>query len=323
MTMMKDTQETERGRTMKRTVLVSILVGFAAIGAASQDAFARNRMYHPTLGRWMQRDPAAMPQSPSMARNVSGTQFTQRDPTAQHPDGPNLYQYVRSRPTIGLDPSGQVLVVLSGAGRSEATMNALRNATKTQIEARLATMWPTSTAKLKIINHGDGKLKKDYDARLRADYRAFLKRKITYPCNLEQFVAIGHSSGASAISNELVAGTFQWFFTEVPGTSGFERVTPAFFGLVDQILGKKDLRAAKEAYMESPASIVHYMQPWPANLTGEVKGALNIIILKDHFSIVNDARVVKGISEAAASNYAAAVLRAKGAKGRINFTKNW
>ncbi len=43
---------------------------------------ARNRWYHPKLGQWMQRDPAG------------------------YVDGLNLYQYVRSRPTVGVDPYG-------------------------------------------------------------------------------------------------------------------------------------------------------------------------------------------------------------------------
>jgi len=42
----------------------------------------RNRMYHPALGRWVQRDPIG------------------------YADGMNLYQYVRSRPTAAVDPSG-------------------------------------------------------------------------------------------------------------------------------------------------------------------------------------------------------------------------
>ncbi len=42
----------------------------------------RHREYHPTLGRWLQRDPLG------------------------YHDGPSLYEYVRSNPTIGLDPQG-------------------------------------------------------------------------------------------------------------------------------------------------------------------------------------------------------------------------
>ncbi len=51
---------------------------------------ARNRFYHPLLGRWTSRDPAG------------------------YVDGPSLYQYVRSNPTIAIDPSGMILSVYSG-----------------------------------------------------------------------------------------------------------------------------------------------------------------------------------------------------------------
>src|SRR6185436_18297438 len=42
----------------------------------------RRRVYHPTLGRWLQRDPSGVV------------------------DGSNLYQYARSQPTRGTDPTG-------------------------------------------------------------------------------------------------------------------------------------------------------------------------------------------------------------------------
>ena len=42
----------------------------------------RNRMYHPTLGRWMQRDPAG------------------------YVDGMSLYEYVAGDPIGGIDPWG-------------------------------------------------------------------------------------------------------------------------------------------------------------------------------------------------------------------------
>ena len=44
--------------------------------------YVRNRMLHPALGRWIQRDPIG------------------------YKDGPNLYQYVRGRPTRSSDPRG-------------------------------------------------------------------------------------------------------------------------------------------------------------------------------------------------------------------------
>ena len=78
-----------------------------------------------------------------------------------------------------------------------------------------------------------------------------------------------------------------------------------FFGLVDQLLGNKDLRGARENLLGFRTSIIHYKQI----ITTRVKGVLNINIFKDHFSIVNDSRVVKGISEEAGFSYEAEVIR--------------
>ncbi len=50
----------------------------------------RNRMYDPKHGRWLQRDP--------LTRNPrAGAGFQ---------DGINVYEYVKTKPTLGLDPSG-------------------------------------------------------------------------------------------------------------------------------------------------------------------------------------------------------------------------
>lgn len=69
-------------------------------------------MYNPSLGRWMQRDPAGTQQSPPMARNVSSSGFTQPDPVGQYADGPNLYQYVRGNPVVFVDPYGLWSIVV-------------------------------------------------------------------------------------------------------------------------------------------------------------------------------------------------------------------
>jgi hypothetical protein len=102
----KDNQETERDRIMKRTNLVGVVVCIAAVAGTSQGAFARNRMYNPSLGRWMQRDPAGTQHAPAMARNVSSSRFTQPDSVGQYRDGMNLYQYVRSAPPNNVDWTG-------------------------------------------------------------------------------------------------------------------------------------------------------------------------------------------------------------------------
>jgi hypothetical protein len=113
---------------MKRTHLIGLVVGLAGSVMLAQDAFGRARMYNPTLGRFMQRDPLGTslqpplltsPQ-PILERNVSDLRFTQRDqpgeqhadgsreygPMAQYEDGGNLYGYVDSRPLYMTDPRG-------------------------------------------------------------------------------------------------------------------------------------------------------------------------------------------------------------------------
>ena len=101
---------------MKRTSLIAVLATLATMAAVSQDASARGRIYHPRLGRFMQRDPIGTPYAPpvtvsarpTITRNVSSPRFTQRDPEpgAQYTDGMNIYQYVQGRPLTARDPSG-------------------------------------------------------------------------------------------------------------------------------------------------------------------------------------------------------------------------
>ncbi len=82
MTIVKDTEETERGRKMKRTTWLAALVALMAVVVLFQDAFARSRMYHPSLGRFMQRD-------------VFG-----------YVDGMSLYQYAGGNPIVATDSTG-------------------------------------------------------------------------------------------------------------------------------------------------------------------------------------------------------------------------
>ncbi len=301
-------------------------------------------MYHPRLGRFMQRDPIgtpyappvtvsarptyaprlAMPARPAMTRNISSPQFTRRDPepTLQYADGMNLQQYARSNPIVGVDPSGQVLVVLSGAGQSEASMNKVRNATKTEIENRLGKWWPGTALKVKVVPHAKGRLTGEYDGLLRKDYEDFLRRRRKTPCSLEQFVAIGHSSGATAIYNEIRAGTFRPRWVNVQGY-GRRRISPVHFGLIDMVLPlleSHDLFRARLRNLGFRTSMLHYKQ----FITVEIKGVKNINILKDHFSIVNDGRAVKGISEEAGFSYEAEVLRdRRSTRTWIKHTPHW
>jgi hypothetical protein len=89
---------------MKTTRLITLLVGLATIVLISADASA---YYHPTMGRFMQRDPgpgASMRLGTAGPAVVGG--FVPRDPANQYADGMSLYQYVASNPVSLKDPFG-------------------------------------------------------------------------------------------------------------------------------------------------------------------------------------------------------------------------
>ena len=89
---------------MKTPRLVAVLVNLAVIALLATDASA---MYHPTMGRFMQRDPGsggmmAAPRVGTAGPSVAGS-FLTRD---QYADGMNLYQYAGTNPVTRLDPNG-------------------------------------------------------------------------------------------------------------------------------------------------------------------------------------------------------------------------
>jgi hypothetical protein len=92
---------------MKRTHLIAALVGLAAIAASSSTAHAR---YYQTGMNLYPGIPTPMPPmaggfgAPHVGVNVYPGVST----PMPHPDGPNLYQYVRSNPVRFLDPTGTI-----------------------------------------------------------------------------------------------------------------------------------------------------------------------------------------------------------------------
>jgi len=72
--------------------------------------YNRNRMYSPTLGRFMQRDPnaTALPIMTAMSSNGQAMDILLGgfNPSGLYGDGMNLYEYVGSNPVSGRDPSG-------------------------------------------------------------------------------------------------------------------------------------------------------------------------------------------------------------------------
>lgn len=82
---------------------------------------AAEAMYHPGLGRFLQRDPhgtqlssaaigAMANRTGTITGSISAGEFMPRDvlnPAFQYQDGMSLYQYVRSAPTAFVDPTGE------------------------------------------------------------------------------------------------------------------------------------------------------------------------------------------------------------------------
>ena len=106
MSMNEPTITIERGRSMRSRHVLAALAALTAIAIVSTDASA---YYHPTVGRFLQRDPG--PGGPirtgAAAAPATGGDFAQRDPIRnQYADGPNLYQYVRSSPLNYVDCNG-------------------------------------------------------------------------------------------------------------------------------------------------------------------------------------------------------------------------
>lgn len=89
---------------MRLPTIISGLLILTSVLAAAQDASA---FYNPMTGQFLHRDPIADPafrqQSPVP---LQGGRFLNRDRSASHLDGMNLYEYVGSNPTNAVDPTG-------------------------------------------------------------------------------------------------------------------------------------------------------------------------------------------------------------------------
>lgn len=106
-----------------------LLLSVLFIATLADDAFARGRIHHPRLGRFMQRDPLGTRIAPQLAvhsnltRNVSARRFTQRDPAPglQYADGMNLYAAYHVMHG-GVDPSGLLRIRVGYRGLGPAIL---------------------------------------------------------------------------------------------------------------------------------------------------------------------------------------------------------
>ena len=284
---------------MNRTSLIAVLVGLAGITIITADAWG---MYHPGVGRFMQRDPGAG--SPIRIGAGGAAPVGQFIPPDQCADGMNVCQSGSSNPITAVDPSGRIVVVMSGWRRPQSDMTKIRDRIISKLMTRL-NKYDRGGPTIGWAAAWDGPLEDDgrydnqagrgsYDDFVRRQFDAFVQRKRGDPCRLEQFVAVGHSSGASAILNTIMGthfNTYPW---------------PAFLGMIDPILS----RYGRNMIMHNggyTAEVVYYQrEDWRLSLrSSPVPGADENIQVKNtnHFDIVKDERVVEGIAEKAAKSY--------------------
>ncbi len=181
--------------------------------------------------------------------------------------------------------AGEVVVVIMGGWlQGYGTMGRIERAVKSELSRRLPQHRISFKRKLVgLLPEGDS------DLFVALEYAAWKQRKDTPAGKYSEFVAIGHSSGATAIYNGLRAGTFQG-----------GRYMPAFLGLVDMVLpiGPHDLTGKIPQNGGRRTSVVHYYIP----TTSRIGGVRNVMVPgSGHFSIVNSGRVMRGLASGAAS----------------------
>jgi hypothetical protein len=100
----------ERGIHMQQAHLIAASLGLLAVCIFAADASA---YYHPTLGRFMGRDPGAV-------GTAAVDRFIPRDLTDgnQYANGLSLHQYVMSNPVLLKDPSGRNIYAIDGTWTS-------------------------------------------------------------------------------------------------------------------------------------------------------------------------------------------------------------
>jgi hypothetical protein len=177
-----------------------------------------------------------------------------------------------------------VLVSMAGWTQTADTMKRIEREMVRQLSARL----PNHRVKVKrrllgLLPEGDSELF------LALAYEGWKNRKKTAAGSQDQFVAIGHSSGATAIYSLLRNKTFK---------SG--RFAPSFLGLIDMSLpiGPHDLTGYIPDDGSQKTGIVHYH----TRRTPRIGGIRNMPVSGDHFSIIRSRAVAQGLARSAANS---------------------
>lgn len=114
-----------------------LVTGLLALFAADASA-----MYHPTLGRFLQRDPGpgsiAAPPRVGATPRVPPGQMIRPEPGREYADGMNLYQYVRGNPATRVDPTGLLTYYTCCNDTEQATLAAASAGAKASADALIA-----------------------------------------------------------------------------------------------------------------------------------------------------------------------------------------
>ena len=155
--------------------------------------------------------------------------FHQRDPLG-YVDGMGLYEYCRSGPAGRTDPSGEIVVVMSGLGQPYWKGKRMGEDVSTAIKTMVNRYDTAAPEAKKVQIHYIGMGGQWSENKLRDLYDAFVARKKddakAGQCSLEQFVVIGHSDGATAIYRSMTRNGKNAFSTQY---------APAYIGMVDLV----------------------------------------------------------------------------------------
>jgi hypothetical protein len=174
------------------------------------------------------------------------------------------------------------LVSMAGWTSTAGTMSKIERAMVKKISASLPEhRIQVNRRLLCLLPEGDSELF------LALEYKGWKQRKKTSAGRNDLFVAVGHSSGATAIYNLLRNGTF------LDGPNA-----PAFLGLTDMALpiGRHDLTGKIPRNGDQMTQIVHYHRYG----TKRIEGIKNIGVRGNHFSIMKTTPVTQGLAADAA-----------------------
>jgi hypothetical protein len=142
----------------------------------------------------------------------------------------NGYEYLRSAPVGRNDPSGEIVVIVSGLCQPWWKGKQMGEDVGTAIKT-MVNRYDTAAPKAKKVQlHYIGMGGQGSEDTLRDLYDAFVARKKddakAGQCSLEQFVVIGHSDGATAIYRSMTLNGKNAFST---------KFAPAYIGMVDLV----------------------------------------------------------------------------------------